>query len=69
MTGDGHFSNPELMQLIVADGNADFIFGLPGYAVLSHHPTPAIQNPAYRSSGSERAHPSDTLRQQRPEFG
>ena len=33
--GDGHFSNPELMQLIVDDGNADFIFGLPGNAVLS----------------------------------
>jgi hypothetical protein len=27
LRGDGHFSNPELMQLIVADGNADFIFG------------------------------------------
>lgn len=25
LRGDGHFSNPELMGLIVADGNADFI--------------------------------------------
>lgn len=34
LRGDGHFSNPELMQLIVADGNADFIFGLAGNPVL-----------------------------------
>lgn len=34
LRGDGHFSNPELMQLIVDDGNADFIFGLPGNSVL-----------------------------------
>lgn len=34
LRGDGHFSNPELMQLIQADGNADFIFGLPGNSVL-----------------------------------
>ena len=33
--GDGHFSNPELIQMIVDDGNADFLFGLPGNAVLS----------------------------------
>jgi hypothetical protein len=25
LRGDGHFANPELMELIVADGNADFI--------------------------------------------
>jgi len=34
LRGDGHFSNPELMQLIAADGNADFIFGLAGNSVL-----------------------------------
>lgn len=34
LRGDGHFSNPELMQLIIDDGNADFIFGLPGNSVL-----------------------------------
>ena len=34
LRGDGHFSNPELMQLIIADGNADFIFGLAGNPVL-----------------------------------
>jgi hypothetical protein len=35
LRGGGHFSNPELMALIVADGNADFIFGLAGNPVLS----------------------------------
>lgn len=35
LRGDGHFANPELMALIVADGNADFIFGLGGNAVLT----------------------------------
>ena len=32
--GDGHFSNPELMEVIVSDGNADFIFGLGSNPVL-----------------------------------
>jgi len=35
LRGDGHFSNPELMQLILDEGNADFIFGVTGNAVLS----------------------------------
>jgi hypothetical protein len=34
LRGDSHFANPELMQLILADGNADFLFGLGGNAVL-----------------------------------
>ncbi|MDP2783823.1 MAG: IS1380 family transposase, partial [Sulfurimicrobium sp.] len=34
LRGDGHFSNPELMALTVADGNADFIFGLGGNSIL-----------------------------------
>jgi len=34
LRGDGHFSNPELMKLILADGHADFIFGLGGNKVL-----------------------------------
>ena len=34
LRGDGHFSNPELMALILAVGNADFIFGLGGNKVL-----------------------------------
>lgn len=35
LRGDGHFSNPELMQLCQDDGNMDFIFGVPGNKVLS----------------------------------
>lgn len=34
LRGDGHFSNPELMNLILVDGNADFVFGLAGNPVL-----------------------------------
>ena len=34
LRGDGHFSNPELMELVFADGNANFIFGLGGNPVL-----------------------------------
>jgi hypothetical protein len=44
LRGDGHFSNPELMALIVADGNADFIFGLPGNAVLSRKAEGLMKN-------------------------
>lgn len=44
LRGDGHFSNPELMELIVADGNADFIFGLPGNAVLSRKAEGLMKN-------------------------
>jgi len=32
--GDGHVSNPERIQLIINDGNADFFFGFAGNAVL-----------------------------------
>lgn len=42
--GDGHFSNPELMQLIIGDGNADFLFGLPGNAVLSRKAEGLMKN-------------------------
>jgi len=34
LRGDGHFSNTELMQLCINDGNMDFIFGLPSNKVL-----------------------------------
>ena len=44
LRGDGHFSNPELMQLIQDIGNADFIFGLPGNAVLSRRAEPLMKN-------------------------
>ncbi len=35
LRGDGHFSNPELMQLSQDDDNMDFIFGVPGNKALS----------------------------------
>ena len=44
LRGDGHFSNPELMELVVADGNADFIFGLGGNAVLSRRAEGLMKN-------------------------
>jgi hypothetical protein len=44
MRGDGHFSHPELMQLILDDGNADFIFGLTGNAVLSRKAEGLMRN-------------------------
>ena len=44
LRGDGHFSNPELMQLIMADGNADFIFGLAGNSILSRKAEGLMKN-------------------------
>lgn len=44
LRGDGHFANPELMTLIVADGNADFIFGLGGNAVLTRRAEGLMRN-------------------------
>lgn len=40
LRGDGHFSNPELMELALEDPRTDFIFGLTGNQVLSRlaHP-------------------------------
>jgi hypothetical protein len=44
LRGDGHFANPDLMELIIADGNADFIFGLGGNAVLSRKAEGLMKN-------------------------
>jgi hypothetical protein len=41
--GDGHFSNPELMQLIDAMPNTDFIFGLAGNANLLRSAEPTLK--------------------------
>ncbi len=41
--GDGHFSNPELMQLIDAMPDTDFIFGLTGNANLLRSAEPVMQ--------------------------
>ena len=35
LRGDGHFSNPELMQLTLDDQKTDFIFGMSGNSILS----------------------------------
>ena len=41
--GDGHFSNPELMALALADEHTDFIFGLTGNRVLSPLAKPFLE--------------------------
>jgi len=42
LRGDGHFSNPELMQLALDDPNTDFIFGMTGNSVLSRLAAPFL---------------------------
>lgn len=44
LRGDGHFSNPELMALIQADDNADFLFGLAGNPVLARQAEGLMKN-------------------------
>ena len=44
LRGDGHFSNPELMALILADGNADFLFGLAGNPILARQAEGLMKN-------------------------
>lgn len=43
LRGDGHFSNPELMQLALDTPNTDFIFGLPGNRILSPLAQPFLE--------------------------
>lgn len=43
LRGDGHFSNPELMQLALDDPHADFIFGVAGNSVLSPKAAPFLE--------------------------
>jgi len=43
LRGDGHFSNPELMQLALDDPHTDFIFGLTGNSVLYTLAAPFIE--------------------------
>jgi len=54
LRGDGHFSNPDLMQLCLDDGHMDFIFGLPSNKKLAKLIQPAMDKArtlhAYRSS-------------------
>lgn len=44
LRGDGHFSNPELMQLALDDPHTDFIFGLTGNQVLKRLASPHLEN-------------------------
>lgn len=43
LRGDGHFANPELMQLALESPHTDFIFGLAGNRVLSPLAAPFLQ--------------------------
>lgn len=43
LRGDGHFSNPELMQLVLDDPKADFIFGVGSNAILSRLAKPFME--------------------------
>jgi len=58
LRGDGHFSNPELMQLALDDQHTDFIFGLGGNTVLSRLAKPYLdatrQAHALRCANAER---------------
>ncbi len=42
LRGDGHFSNPELMQLSLDDGNMDFIFGMTANKVINQRGEPLM---------------------------
>lgn len=44
LRGDGHFSNPELMQLTLDDPLTDFIFGMTGNSVLSKIASPHVDS-------------------------
>ena len=43
LRGDGHFANPELMQLALDDPHADFIFGLSNNEVLARFAQPFLE--------------------------
>lgn len=43
LRGDGHFSNPELMQLAIDDPQVDFIFGFAGNQALLRKAQPMIK--------------------------
>ena len=43
LRGDAHFANPELMQVVLEDPQADFIFGLSSNAVLKSLAQPFLE--------------------------
>jgi hypothetical protein len=64
LRGDGHFSNPELMQLALDDANTDFIFGMTGNAVLSGLARPHLD--AVRQQHEQRCHYARHYHQEKP---
>jgi len=48
LRGDGHFSNPELMQLCLADPLCDFIFGVAGNRALNPLAAPHVAKTRHR---------------------
>jgi len=42
LRGDGHFSNPELMQFALDDPHTDFTFGMTGNSVLARLAQPFL---------------------------
>jgi len=67
LRGDGHFANPELMQLALDTPHTDFLFGLAGNAVLSPLAKPSLAQTRHRhearcalARGNHQAEPSAT---------
>jgi len=61
LRGDGHFSNPELMELTLDDPHTDFIFGLTGNRVLSQLAAPFLKdNRAQHEMRCENARKSES---------
>ena len=50
LRGDGHFSNPELMQLCLDDPHSDFIFGVGGNQVLHRLAAPLMSEARHANS-------------------
>jgi len=65
LRGDGHFSNPELMQLTLDDPNTDFIFGMTGNSILSRLAQPFVKSA--RERHEHRCHNAGTAQQLPPD--
>ena len=64
LRGDGHYFNPELMQLAVADPQTDFIFGLSNNQVLARFAQPYLE--ANRRTHANRCQNAQRLGQPEP---
>ena len=65
LRGDGHFANPELMRLALADPHTDFIFGLTGNPVLARLAQPFLD--VNRTRHAVRSENARRLRQPPPQ--